>query len=400
MQKINKVPNRNEVPEVLTWDLSLIFPTDQDFESAFKEVQAGLSNFAQYQGTLRHGTSALLAALRKIINIYRKMEKLYVYSSLKNDQDTTDPLYHGMFAKTQALSARLDGKIAWFKPELLKLGEKTIQDYCQQEPQLKEYKHLFDDTLRFNEHILSTPEEKILASLQDVFATPENIFSILDDADLHFPDVVDQKGVRVQLTDSTYSQLIQSTDRSVRKQAFIKLYRVYHQFFRTFAQTLTSQVHIQNFQANIRHYKSAMQAALNENNIPVSVYENLVQMVHQHLDELQRYVSLRQKALNLSNLEMYDLYTPLTGKPEFNYSFEQAKKIALKALAVLGPVYVAKVQEAFDKRYIDVVHNKGKRGGAYSGGSYDTAPYILLNWNNDLDSLYTLVHEMGHSMHI
>lgn len=399
MSGVKKVLKRNEVPTELTWDLSVVFETDQEFEEAFKSVQDQAHNFKKYQGTLKQGPKKLLAAVQVLLEIYRQTEKVYVYASMKNDQDTTNSQYQGMFSRTQAMVAQLEGEMAWFDPELMDLGQKKVAVYLRQEPKLKEYSHMFTDILRFADHTLSSVEEKLLASMGDIFEAPEDIFSILDDADLEFEDVTDEKGNQVELTDSTYSQLIQSTARNVREQAFNKLYTVYHQFLRTFAKTLGSHVHIQNFSAKTRNYASARQAALNNNNIPESVYDNLVDTVHRHLDLLQRYVKLRQKVLQLPDLSMYDLYTPLTGKPELTYTFEEGKKIALKALSVLGSDYVAKVQEMFDNRYIDVVANKGKRGGAYSGGSYDTPPYILLNWNDDLDSLYTLVHEMGHSIH-
>lgn len=399
MSEVKKVPQRSEVAPELTWDLGLIFTTDQDFEDAFKKVNIEAEKFKGYQGTLCDGPAALLAAVKALLDVYRLSEKVYVYASMKNDQDTTNSKYQGMFSRVQALMASIEGELAWFDPELMSLGKEKVQEYLQQEPELKEYSHLFEDTLRFAEHTLSAPEEKLLASMGDIFAVPENIFSVLDDADLKFADVIDQNGDRTELTDSTYSQLIQSTDREIRKQAFTKLYEVYHQFLRTFGKTLGSHVHIQNYDAKVRHYGSARQAALNANNIPETVYYNLVQIVHSHLDLLQRYVGLRKRVLKLTDLSMYDLYTPLTGKPELTYTFEEGKKIALKALSVLGSDYVGQVQNAFEKRYIDVIPNKGKRGGAYSGGGYDTPPYILLNWNDDLDSLYTLVHEMGHSMH-
>lgn len=399
MSEVKKVPQRSETDPEFTWDLSKVFATDQDFERSFEDVKKQAEKFEEFQGTLGDNPESLLAAVKALLAVYRSSEKVYVYASMKNDQDTTNSKYQGMFSRTQAMFAQLEGKLAWFDPELMSLGQEKVQDYMQQEPRLKEYGHLFADTLRFIKHTLSTPEEKLLASMGDIFSVPENIFSVLDDADLEFADVIDQNGRTTELTDSTYNQLIQSTDRTVRKQAFTKLYDVYHQFLRTFAKTLGSHVHIQNYDAKVRHYDSARQAALNENNIPESVYDNLVQTVHKHLDLLQQYVGLRQKVLKLTDLSMYDLYTPLTGKPELTYTFEEGKKIALKALSVLGKDYVERVKKAFDERYIDVLPNKGKRGGAYSGGGYDTPPYILLNWNDDLDSLYTLVHEMGHSMH-
>ncbi|GBG95652.1 oligoendopeptidase F [Ligilactobacillus salitolerans] len=393
------VPLRADVKPELTWDLTLVFKTEQDFEHAFAKVKEKAADFQQYQGTLQTGAAALLQAVKSLLAIDRQAEKVYVYASMKNDQDTTDSYYHGLFSRVQALIAQISGQCAWFKPEVLALGSKKLATYYQAEPGLQEYRQFLADMMRFKEHTLEPAQEELLASMSDILETPANIFSVLDDADLQFEDVIDSNGSRVELTDSTYNQLIQSPDRSVRQQAFTKLYQVYHQFARTFAQTLGSHVHIQNFDAQTRNYANARQAALNQNNIPETVYDSLVTAVHQHADLLQRYVALRQRTLGLEDLAMYDLYTPLTGKPELSYSFENAKKIALQALAVLGKDYVEQVQEAFDNRYIDVIHNKGKRGGAYSGGAYDTPPYILLNWNDDLDSLYTLVHEMGHSMH-
>ena len=238
MPENKKVLQRNEVPEEMTWNLGLIFKDEAEFEAAFTAVKDLADKFSQYQGTLASGPQALLTATEALLATYRAAEKVYVYASMKNDQDTTNSTQQGLFAKTQAMMAQLEGKLAWFNPELLALGEQQVASYQQAEPKLQAYAQLFADTLRFKEHTLSSTEEKLLASLGDIFAAPENIFSVLDDADLQFEDVVAKDGSRTELTDSTYSQLLQSSDRDVRQQAFEKLYQVYQQFLRTFAKTL------------------------------------------------------------------------------------------------------------------------------------------------------------------
>lgn len=399
MAEVKQLPKRDEVPVELTWDLTKIYAEDADFEADFAEVKKEAQGFAGYQGTLKNGGDALLAAVKALFAVQRRLENVYVYASMKNDQDTADAENQAKNASVQKLMAEVSEKLSWFQPELLHLTREELDADMKQTPELADYAQNLREWFDMKDHVLSDKEEALLAGAGDIFTAPENTFEVLNDADLKFPVMKDEEGNDIELSEGVYSTLLESTDRRVRREAFQNLYKVYRQFRHTFAMTLSSHNRTENFTARVRNYASAQEAALSANHIPVSVYDTLVKVTNRHLPLLHRYVLLRKKLLGLDEVHMYDLYTPITGEPSLKYTYEEAKEEALKALAVLGDDYVSHVREAFDKRWIDVVANQGKRGGAYSGGAYDTAPYILLNWQDTLDNLFTLVHEMGHTIH-
>ncbi|GET11333.1 oligoendopeptidase F [Ligilactobacillus agilis] len=399
MTEVKKLPQRKEVPVELTWDLELIFANSGEFDTAVTELEQQTTTFLTYQGQVGQSAQTLLTALEAWLDLDRALEKIYVYASMKNDQDTKNAEYQALFTRVQKLVAEVSAKIAWFEPELLALSEETVATYLQVEPKLQQYQHLLEVLLAKKPHILSDKEEALLAGASDILGAPENIFGVLNNADFKFAQVSDEAGNKVQLSQGLYGKLLESVNREVRKEAFEKLYLVYHQFRHTLATTLATHVRMHNFEAKLRGYNSAQERALASNSIPVKVYTTLLEQVEQHLPLLHRYVELRKKVLGLTELHMYDLYTPLTGKANLAYTYEEAKQESLKALAVLGDDYLEHVKEAYASRWIDVVENEGKRSGAYSSGVYDTAPYILLNWQDNLDNLFTLVHEMGHSMH-
>ncbi|WP_192944996.1 oligoendopeptidase F [Ligilactobacillus agilis] len=399
MTEVKKLPQRKEVPVELTWDLELIFANSGEFDTAVTELEQQATTFLTYQGQVGQSAQTLLTALEAWLDLDRALEKIYVYASMKNDQDTKNAEYQALFTRVQKLVAEVSAKIAWFEPELLVLSEETVATYLQVEPKLQQYQHLLEVLLAKKPHILSDKEEALLAGASDILGAPENIFGVLNNADFKFAQVSDEAGNKVQLSQGLYGKLLESVNREIRKEAFEKLYLVYHQFRHTLAATLATHVRMHNFEAKLRGYNSAQERALASNSIPVKVYTTLLEQVEQHLPLLHRYVELRKKVLGLTELHMYDLYTPLTGKANLAYTYEEAKQESLKALAVLGDDYLEHVKEAYASRWIDVVENEGKRSGAYSSGVYDTAPYILLNWQDNLDNLFTLVHEMGHSMH-
>lgn len=399
MGKTQELPLRKDVPEALTWDLTTVYSSDKDFDKDFEEVAAGTKKFAGLSGTIEKDAQALLTATEDLMNLSRKLEKVYVYAQLKNDQDTSEDKYQAMYSRAESLGAQFGAATAWFEPELLKISNSQMAQYYQDEPKLDAYKRFFDQTFERRDHILGNDVEKVLAGADDIFSSGEKTFGILDNTDLSFPVVTDENGNKVKLSQGVYGILLESTDQSVRKEAFQKLYEVYNQFQHTLASTLTTNVKNHNFKANIRHYNSALEAALAGNEVPTDVYDNLIKVVNEHLDLLHRYVALRKKILGLDELHMYDMYTSLVGKKSPKYTFEQSKQIALEALQVMGPDYVSHVKEEFNGRWIDVVENQFKRSGGYSSGTYDTNPYILLNWKDNLDNLYTLIHETGHSMH-
>ncbi|MDM7516413.1 oligoendopeptidase F [Lentilactobacillus sp. TOM.63] len=399
MANTQKLPLRKDVPEKLTWDLTTVYKTDADFEKDFSAVQDQLPVIAQLAGSLENGADALLKATSFYLDLNRKLEKVYVYAQLKNDQDTSETKYQAMFSRVESMVAKFGAAVSWFDPELLTLSESTMKQYYDQEPKLIDYKRLFDQTFEKRGHILSNDVEKVLAGASDIFSAGEKTFGILDNTDLPFPVVTDDNGNQVQLSQGVYGILLESTSQDVRKQAFKKLYEVYGQFQHTLAATLTTNVKNHNFKAQVRKYSSALEAALAANEVSTNVYQNLIDVVNNHLDLLHRYIVLRKRILDLDDLHMYDLYTSLVGKKSPKYTFDRSKEIALDALQVMGPDYVSHVREEFDHRWIDVVENQFKRSGGYSSGTYDTNPFILLNWKDNLDNLYTLIHETGHSMH-
>lgn len=399
MSEAKQLPKRSELSEELTWDLSLIFKDDQAFDQAFEELQEKIEDSKTYKGTLANGAEAFLKAINYYLTIYRNLEVIYVYSHLKNDQDTSNTTYQGLYARASNLLAQTSEAISWFEPELLALPDKKVWSYFDEEKELEVYRHFVEDILDGRPHVLSLEQEALLAGASEIFEASSNTFSVLNNADLVFPVIEDEKGEKVQLSHGLYSQLLESTSRKVRKEAFEKFYEVYNQFRNTFASTLGSHIKVHNYKAKIRNYHSARAASLANNHIPESVYDTLVSVVNKHLPLLHRYVALRKRLLDVEELHTYDLYTPILGEASIRYDYEKAKEKTFEALQPMGDEYMAVVKEAFESRWIDVIENQGKRSGAYSSGSYDTVPYILMNWHDSLDQFYTLVHEMGHSVH-
>ena len=394
-----QLPTRESLPVEMTWDLTPIFADDQAFDTAFAALKEELKQADHYKGTLQEGATAFLQALEFCLDIYRKLETLYVYSHLKNDQDTGNTVYQGLYARASSLFAEASAAVSWFEPEVLTLSDEQIWSYFNQEPKLAIYRHYIKQMVDNRAHVLPAEQEELLAGSSEIFGAADDIFSVLNNADLVFPTIEGSDGEKIQLSHGVYGQLMESTDPAVRKAAFEGLYSVYKQFRNTFAQTLSSHVKGHNFKAKVRRYASAREASLSNNHIPESVYDTLVEVVNQHLPLLHRYVALRKKLLATDTLHMYDMYTPILGEAPIQYTYEEAVEKAKEALKIMGPEYNDIVAKAFSSRWIDVIENKGKRSGAYSSGAYDTAPYILMNWHDTLDQLFTLVHEMGHSVH-
>ncbi|MFC4760987.1 oligoendopeptidase F [Fructobacillus durionis] len=389
---------REELPEELTWDLSTVFESDEAYRAAFDKLQDELPKLAEFQGHLADSADILLAGLQEDLRIERAFEKLFVYAHQKFDQDTANATYAGMNAQVQDLLAQVSAVTAFFQPEVLAMDEKTLSEYLQN-PELQAYKHFFDVLLSEKAHTLPAEQEALLAGASTVMSSAEQTFSVLDNADIDFGDVMTEDGDIQELTNGLYAIMLRSKNPAQRQEAFQSLYDAYMQLQNTFASTLSATVKKHNFLAKVRHYQSAQEAAVSSNQIPVAVYRTLEEKVDANLDLLHRYVALRKQVLKAEELHNYDLYVSLVDDVDFPVTYEKAQEIALAALAPLGEDYLAIVKKAFSERWIDVVENKGKRSGAYSGGAYDTNPYILLNWQDTLDNVYTLVHEMGHTVH-
>ena len=392
------VLQRNEINEKDTWDLSTIFETDQKWEEELALLTEDTKQAASLEGHLLDSAESLLNITERYLDLSRRLEKLYVYAHMKNDQDTRVAKYQEYYAKAMALYSQLDQVFSFYEPEFMAITEEQYQNFLAEEPKLQPYKHFFDKLLQNKDHVLSQREEELLAGAGEIFGAASETFAILDNADIVFPFVKDEDGNEVQLSHGVYMRLVESKNREVRRGAYEALYSTYEQYQHTYAKTLQTNVKVQNYRAKVRNYKSAREAALAANFVPESVYDNLVSAVRKHLPLLHRYLNLRSKILGIPDLKMYDVYTPLSSV-EYSFTYEEALKKAEEALAVLGDDYLSRVKRAFSERWIDVYENQGKRSGAYSGGSYDTNAFMLLNWQDNLDNLFTLVHETGHSMH-
>lgn len=397
--EVKQLPKREELPENLTWDLTKIFSSDQEFDEKYLELSEELKQSEKHKGTLDQGASQFLNAIEFVLRVYRQTEVIYVYAHLKNDQDTGNTDYQALYARASSLFSKVSEAVSWFEPEILQLSDDQIWQYFKEEPKLEVYCHYIQQIVDNRAHVLSAEQESLLAGAGEIFDASSDTFAVLNNADLVFPTIEGENGEIVQLSHGVYGQLLESTDRRVREAAFKGLYSVYEQFRNTFASTLGTHIKGHNFKAKVRNYSSAREASLSNNHIPESVYDTLVDVVNKHLPLLHRYMELRKRLLEVEKLHMYDLYTPVLGEAPITFTYEEAKEKALEALKPMGEEYMAIVEKAFSERWIDVVENKGKRSGAYSSGSYDTNPYILLNWHDTLDQLFTLVHEMGHSVH-
>ena len=389
---------RNEIEEKYTWDLSTIFPTDEAFEAELAQVSEEVKKAASLAGNLLDSADSLLTTTEVQLDLMRRIEKLYSYAHMKNDQDTRVAKYQEYQAKGMTLYSDFGQSFAFYEPEFMAITEEQYQAFLAEQPALQQYQHYFDKLLKKKAHILTQREEELLAGAGEIFGAAGETFAILDNADIVFPMVHDEDGNEVQLSHGNYITLVESKNREVRKEAYEALYSVYEQYQHTYAKTLQTNVKVHNYNAKVRKFSSAREAALSADFIPESVYDSLVSAVNKHLPLLQRYIALRAKILGISDLKMYDMYTPLS-ETDYKFTYEEALAKSEEVLAILGEDYLSRVRTAFSERWIDVHENQGKRSGAYSGGSYDTNAFMLLNWQDTLDNLFTLVHETGHSMH-
>ena len=389
---------RHEIQEKYTWDLTSIFADDQAWREEFASLEADVAKAADLEGQLLESAQRLLDITELQLGLMRRLEKLFVYASMKQDEDTRVAAYQELYSQINGLAARFGQTFAFYEPEFMEVTEEQLVAFMEEQPALELYRHYFERLLVQKEHVLSPKEEALLAGAAEIFGSASEMFEILDNADIVLPMIEDADGQAVQLTHGNYIHFMESDDRRVRKDAFEALYSVYQQYQHTYAKTLQTTVKVHNYQAQMRKYQSARQAALAANFVPESVYDTLVTAVNRHLPLLHRYVKLKSRILGLEDIRMYDVYTPLSRK-NLSISYEESLEKCKEVLAVLGDDYLAKVEDAFSNRWIDVYENKGKRSGAYSGGSYDTKAYMLLNWQDNLDNLYTLIHETGHSMH-
>jgi oligoendopeptidase F len=393
------LPARSEVRVEDTWKLEDIFATDAAWETEFQDVKALIPKASEFEGKLGDSADTFLPLLTYQDDLLFRMGKLYTYAHMRYDQDTTNSHYQGLNDRASNLYTQISSALAYVVPEILAIEEEKIKSFLAEKTELKVYEHAIEEITRTRPHVLSSKEEALLAQASEVTSAPSNTFGMLNNADLKFPSVKDENGEEVEITHGRYIRFLESGDQRVRRDAFKAVYETYGSYKNTFASTLSGTVKKDNFYARVRNYKSAREAALSNNNIPEQVYENLVNTVNEYLPLLHRYVALRKRVLGLEEIHMYDLYTPLVKETKMEVSYEEAQDHVLKGLAPLGEEYQGILKEAYENRWVDVQENKGKRSGAYSSGVYGTNPYILMNWQNNVNNLFTLAHEFGHSVH-
>lgn len=393
------LPKREEVKQQDKWKIEDLYLNDNLWERDFESLKEKMQAFPKYQGTMGESAKNLYQVLKAQDEINMQLENVYVYASQKNHEDMGNGIYQQLFGRAQSLMVQISDALSFIEPELLTIPEEKIKIFMEEEPGLKLYERYITEKFREKEHILSEEMEAVLAKVSEIGQAPENIFQMFNNADINFGMIHDENGKEVQLTHGRYIHFLESHNQNVRKEAFLAMYKQYEAHKNTLAATYQANVQQELFFAKMRKYNSSREAALDASRIPVSVYDKLIDAVHENMSKMYEYVALRKKILGLEELHMYDVYVPLVEQVEKKYSFEEAKEIVKAGLAPLGEDYLAILQEGFDNGWIDVYENQGKRSGAYSWGAYGTHPYVLLNYNGSLNHVFTLAHEMGHSIH-
>ncbi|MCI9007069.1 MAG: oligoendopeptidase F [Lachnospiraceae bacterium] len=391
---------REEVRREDTWAIEDLYESDEAWEEDYKRLETKLLELAAYEGHLGDGPEALLGMQRTWDELHMLAEKVYVYAGQRLHEDTDNGHYQNLAARAQGLLIKLSEAGAYIEPEILALPEGTVEKFLTENEALQVYRQYFENMIRRRQHVLDKEREELLAAIGELAEGPKDIFTMFNNADLRFPVIQGEDGEPVEVTHGRYMTLLQSSERSVRQAAFEALYKTYGQYRNTLAAAYRANVKQEIFYAKARNYQSDLEAALNKSHIPVPVYDNLIQAVHEHLPQMYRYLKLRRRFLHVEELHMYDLYTPMVSKKDGQkIPFEKAKEMVLQGLAPMGEEYVSLLREGFSSRWIDVYENKGKKSGAYSWGAYGTHPYVLLNHQDNLNSVFTLAHEMGHALH-
>ncbi len=394
-----KPKERKDIDSKYKWDLATLYASDESWEEDFKKAKELSKEIKKYKEQIGNSSKTLLEVLTLNDKLSRITSNIYTYAKMKQDEDTRNSTYQALTDRATGLMVEVEESQSFIVPELLMLDEEKIKNYLEETKELKVYYHFLNNILRKKKHTLTPREEAILAQTGDISTTSEHTFGMLNNADLRFPTIKDEYGNDVEITHGSYIPLMENKDRRVRHDTFKALYDTYYNYKNTFASTLSGNVKKNIFYSKLRNYNSSLEASLNENNIPTEVYHNLIKTVGDNLSSLHKYVSLRKKALGLDELHMYDLYTPIVKDVDMKVPFEEGKDIVLKGLQKLGEEYVSIVEEGLDDRWVDVYENRGKRSGAYSWGTYDSNPFILLNYQDTLDNVFTLAHELGHSLH-
>lgn len=395
----NQQCKRSEVPEALKWKLTDLYASDDLWEKEVDTIGSLSKKIADYAGKLGDSADTLLHFLKERDTLLQLMSRMYVYANQSYHQDTADAHYQAYAAKAESVRVEVSASLSFADPEILAIPEERIAKFYEEEPELEKYRRAIDVIMRARAHTLSAEEESILAAAGELAASPENIFSMFNNADIRFPYITDVEGNRIQITHANFIKFLNDKDRSLRKEAFRGVYHTYAKWGNTLAAVFVSNLKQERFYAKMRKYPSVCAMHLSEGNIPEAVYDNLIETVHRHLPDLHRYMALRKKILGVEHLHMYDLYVPLVAEVDQKISYEEAKETVAKALAPMGKAYTDILREGYENGWIDVAANANKRSGAYSWGAYGTHPYVLLNQQDDLESMFTLAHEMGHAIH-
>ncbi|MDK0626073.1 oligoendopeptidase F [Clostridium perfringens] len=398
MSEVKKLRRRDEIPESDKWRIDKIYETPAKWNEELNKLKEEAPKLKDFEGKLGNKED-LKAFLLLNEKLSRKLGKLYVYAHMRSHEDTSNPEMQSLVNKIDPYSAEFSSYTAYFVPEILSLKEGTIENFINEDKDLKQYKIYFEMILNEKPHILSKEVESVLASVSDCLGAPESIYSMLTNSDMTFGEIVDESGRKVELTEGNYISFIKSKDRKVREAAFKLLFGTYKKYENTLATSLTSSIKNFVFESKTRKYNSSLEASLKPNNIPVEVYYNALKTVDENMDALHRYVRIKKKLLNLEEIHMYDLYVPVIECKKEHLEYKDAISLVEEGLKPLGKEYLDIFNEGINEGWIDVYENKGKRSGAYSWGSYDTMPYVLLNYNYELNDASTLAHEMGHSIH-
>lgn len=391
--------DRKDIANKFKWDLSSLYENEKLWEKDFEESKEITKKIVRFRGKLKDDADNLFQVLKLSDQLGKIIENLYTYAKMKLDEDTKQGKYQTLTDRAEALSVDIGAKTSFIVPEIMSLGEKKVKEYICSKDELKLYTQFLNELLRQRAHTLSEKEEEIIAQMGELSNTPENIFSMLNNADMVFPRVKNDDGKEVEITHGNFIPLMESRNRQVRKDAFESLYSTYSSYRNTFAASLNSEVKKNIFYAKVRKYDSALESALDANNISTDVYNNLIDVVGENVHLMHKYIDIRKKLLEVDELHMYDLYTPMISNVDMKIDYDKAKEMMIEGLKPLGQEYIDIVKTGLDSNWIDVYENKGKTSGAYSWGTYSSNPYILLNYHDTLDNVFTLAHEMGHSMH-
>ena len=391
--------NRENIESKYKWDLTPIFSSEDDFNNLYKDVESKIEKFKSHEKIMENNAESFYNAINDYYKISRDLDKLQVYTNLLSDIDTSNNNNQALKLKVINLLDKWNKATFFITPTILKKDYKEIENFYEEEPKLKEYETIIKREFRYKEHILSDIEEKLLSSMTKMFNKNYETYELLKDSDITFGNITDENNKEVELTCSNYSIYIESSNRRVRKEAFATLYSTYKQFINTFASTLSGNINENVTIAKIKKFPSTLNWCLYADELDETIYNNLINTVSDNMNTLYKYYALKKDLLNLEELHLYDIYTPIVKNFDKKYPYEEAKEIVLKALSVLGDDYIEVLKNGLDNNWVDVYPTKAKRTGGYSGGCYDTAPYILLNYFDKYNDMSTLAHEAGHSMH-